>query len=343
MSTTARPESILALARSFRESRVLLTAAQLDLFTCLGRTSRTAGEVTAHLRGDPRGVTILLDALTALGLLRKVRDRYRAAPAAARLLSSDSPHNILPMLLHSASLWERWSELTGLVRGDPKSRSRACAPRGPERLGAFIEAMDAMARARAPEVVKAVRPGRARNLLDIGGASGTYTTAFLRFAPRMRATLFDLPPVMSMARRRFAAERMLDRVALVAGDFYRDPLPDGHDLALLSAIIHQNSRTQNVALYRKVRRALLPGGRLIVRDYVMSPDRTAPRDGALFAVNMLCGTPGGGTYTLREIREDLKEAGFTRVRLLRKGDDRMNGIVEAFRPGVLRPASRASA
>ena len=332
MSATARPESILALVRSFRESRVLLTAAQLDLFTYLARTPHTAGEATTHLRGDPRAVTILLDALSALGLLRKVRNRYRTAPAAAQLLSGDSPHSILPMVLHSASLWERWSELTGLVRGEPKARARAYAPRGPERMEAFIGAMDAIARAHAPEVVKAVRPGDARNLLDIGGASGTYTIAFLRSAPQMRATLFDLKPVIAMARRRLAAERVLERVTLAAGDFYRDRLPEGHDLALLSAIIHQNSRTQNVALYRKVRRALVPGGRLIVRDYVMNPDRIGPRDGALFAVNMLCGTPGGGTYTWQEIREDLKAAGFTRLRLLQKGDDRMNGIVEAFRP-----------
>jgi predicted O-methyltransferase YrrM len=199
-------------------------------------------------------------------------------------------------------------------------------------MGAFIGAMDAMARARAPELVKTIRPGDARHFLDIGGASGTYTIAFLRAAPQMRATLFDLPPVIALARRRLQAEGMLRRVTLVAGDFYRNPLPTGHDLALLSAIIHQNSRTQNAALYRKTFRALTPGGRLVVRDHIMNPDRTRPRDGALFAVNMLCGTPGGGTYTFPEVREDLKAAGFTRVRLLRKGDDRMNGIVEAFRP-----------
>lgn len=325
-------ESIPALVRGFRESRVLLTAAQLDLFTHLERTPRSAAQVTAHLRGDPRAVAILLDALAALDLLRKSGGRYRCPPAVARLLSSRSPHTILPMALHSASLWERWSELTGLVRGDPKARARAHAPRGPERMEAFIGAMDAIARVRAPELVEAVRPGEARSFLDIGGASGTYTIAFLRASPHLQATLFDLPPVIVLARRRLARQGLLRRVTLVAGDFYRDPLPERHDLALLSAIIHQNSRSQNVALYGKALRALRPGGRLIVRDHVMNPDRTRPRDGAIFAVNMLCGTTAGGTYTFREIREDLKAAGFGRVRLLQRGDDRMNGVVEALRP-----------
>ncbi len=331
MTSPARLEKILALARSFRESRVVLTAAQLDLFTYLAKAPHTAAEVTARLRGDPRAVTILLDALCALELLRKTRGRYRCPPVVAQVLSADSPQSLLPTALHSASLWERWSELTGLVRGEAKSRARAYAPRPAERMVAFIGAMDVMARARAPEFVDAVRPQVARNLLDIGGASGAYSIAFLRAVPEMRATLFDLPPVIAMARRRLTAERLLRRVTLVAGDFYRDPLPAGHDLALLSAIIHQNSRSQNVALYRKVRRALVPGGRLLIRDHVMSPDRTRPRDGALFAVNMVVGTRGGGTYTFAEIREDLTAAGFVRVRLLRRDDDRMNGIVEGFR------------
>ena len=333
MKATGRTgEALLALARNYMESRILLTAAQVDLFTFLARTPHTAAEVTAHLAGDARATAIVLDALTAMGLLRKVRGRYRCAPEIAPLLASDSPESVLPMVLHAASLWERWTELTGLVRGDEAARARAYAQRGPERMAAFIGAMHVVSRGRAPEIVKAVKPGKARALLDIGGASGTYILAFLNAVPQMRATLFDLPAVIALARERLGAAGVLDRVTLAAGDFYQDELPGGHDLALLSAIIHQNSRAENVALYRKVWRALEPGGRLVVRDHVMSLDRTAPRGGAVFAVNMLCGTPGGNVYTFNEIRAGLSAAGFARVRLIQKGDERMNGLVEAFRP-----------
>ena len=87
----------------------------------------------------------------------------------------------------------------------------------------------------------------------------------------------------------------------------------------------------NIALFRKVHDALVPGGRIVIRDHVMSPDRTAPRAGALFAVNMLVGTEEGGTFTLDEIASWLVEAGFERVRLMRSGE-RMDALVEAFRP-----------
>jgi len=168
-------------------------------------------------------------------------------------------------------------------------------------------------------------------LLDIGGGSGTYVQAFLDACPNMRATLFDLPQVIEMARRRLGDAGLLERVHLVPGSFYEDDLPGGHDLALLSAIIHMNSRDQNLELYKKILGALLPGGRLVIRDHVMSSDHTQPSGGALFAVNMLVATQGGDCYSLEEIRETLESAGFVKIRLIRSGEN-MDCLVESFKP-----------
>ena len=133
-----------------------------------------------------------------------------------------------------------------------------------------------------------------------------------------------------MAGERIKAAGLGDRVTLVPGDFYTDSLPGGHDLALLSAIIHQNGPEQNQSLYGNIFQALEPGGRIVIRDYVMSPDRTEPRDGALFAVNMLAGTEKGNTYTFEEIEEGLAAVGFTRIRLLQLQE--MSSLVEGFKP-----------
>lgn len=78
-------------------------------------------------------------------------------------------------------------------------------------------------------------------------------------------------------------------------------------------------------------RALVPGGRIVIRDHVMASDRTRPKDGAIFAVNMLVGTSGGNTYTYDEIEDGLTHAGFIRVRLLQSGEH-MDGLVEGFKP-----------
>ena len=123
---------------------------------------------------------------------------------------------------------------------------------------------------------------------------------------------------------------MLDRATLVAGNYYKDEFPGGHDLALISAIIHSNSPEQNLDLYKKTFRSLISGGRILVRDHVMNQDRTHPRDGAIFAINMLVGTSGGGTYTYKEIEDGLSRAGFTKIRLIRQGEH-MDAVVEAFK------------
>jgi hypothetical protein len=136
-----------------------------------------------------------------------------------------------------------------------------------------------------------------------------------------------------MAQRRLAAAGLDQRVRLVAGDFATDALPPGADLAWVSAIAHQNSRAQNRALFTKVCAALVPGGRIAIRDILMEEDRTRPVAGALFAVNMLVATEGGGTLTFAELREDLVAAGFAEVALARR-DEAMNSIVVARKPGA---------
>jgi len=256
---------------------------------------------------------------------------YQSKAEISLMLSGKSPQTILPMVLHMASLWKRWSRLTDIVKGGGVSDDEFDFSRNTEELRAFIGAMHSIGAPMAQKIAAVVNPDGLRSLLDVGGGSGTYTIAFLRAVAELRATLFDLPEVIEMARERLRNEGLLDRVTLVPGSFYLQEFPGGHDLALISAIIHSNSPEENLELYRKVFRSLNPGGRILVRDHVMSPDRTWPRDGAIFAINMLVGTPGGGTYTYEEIEKGLYQAGFESVRLLRQGEH-MDAVVEAFKP-----------
>jgi predicted O-methyltransferase YrrM len=330
LSAKHTEESILGSARNFMASRVLLSAAELDLFTLLAPTALTAEEIAALITAEPRGINILLDALSALGFVVKADGRYRTEPSVVPLLSADAPDSILPMVLHMGTVWHNWSNITDIVLGKTRPSLEKKGALDKDNRKAFIGAMHVVASKAAPELVASINPGEARRLLDVGGGSGTYTLAFLKAAPAMQATVFDLPPVIEMARERLQAAGMIDRVALVAGDFYRDELPPGHDLALLSAIIHQSSSKQNEALYGKIFRALDSGGRIVVRDHVMSADRTQPLEGALFAVNMLAGTDGGRTYTFDEIKDGLTAAGFTRVNLIQTRG--MFSLVEGFKP-----------
>jgi SAM-dependent methyltransferase len=226
----------------------------------------------------------------------------------------------------------RWVQLARVVKtGRPAERTPSI--RGEEGdAEAFIGAMDNVSAPVADAVVGDLEDLRYRHVLDVGGASGTWTIAFLRRSPDARATIFDLPHVMPMARQRLADAGLLDRVDLRAGDFAVDPLPTGADLAWVSAIVHMNSRAENRALFGKVKDSLVPGGTIAIRDIVMEPSRVEPPAGALFAVNMLVGTDGGGTFTLDELREDLEAGGLCQVRLARR-DPGMSSVVLADSPG----------
>ena len=323
-------EEVLRLSRDFMECQILLAGAELNLFTHLTPTPLSARELARKIGADLRGLTILLDALAAIGLVVKEEGNYSCSPPFSVLLSDDSPDSVLPLVLHMAHVQQRWSHLAEIVRG-----YRRPAPPGfhPDAgaLRAFIGAMHVIATPLAPKIVSAVHPERSRSLLDVGAAAGTYTLAFLQAVPEMRATVFDKPEVIEIARQTLEEVGMLDRVTLVAGDFYRDELPPGHDLVFVSAIIHQNSPEENRDLFSKAFRSLESGGRVVIRDHIMDPDRTRPEDGAIFAVNMLVGTAGGRTYTFDEIRQGLTEAGFVNVRFLQSGSH-MDGIVEAYKP-----------
>ncbi len=324
------PKSILEDAWCFMKSRVLFTAAELDIFTKLAGFHYTAAELARDGGWDERATTRLLDCLTALGLLTKEGSRYHLTEA-SQTLASNHPATIRPMILHLNHIWRNWSNLTDVIRQGQNDDLHKIGDWGGEVQEAFIGAMHVIGRELAEEIAAAYDAGAFKKLLDIGGASGTYTMAFLRRQPQMRAVLFDFAPVLTLAKERLAQEGFLDRVELVAGDFYTDELPGGCDLALLSAIIHQNSPAQNVALYEKINRALVPGGVVLIRDHIMDETRTQPPAGAMFALNMLVNTPGGDTYTFPEVAQTLTAAGFTDVKLVRTGE-RMDCLVEARKP-----------
>ncbi|MFZ0928767.1 MAG: methyltransferase [Syntrophobacteraceae bacterium] len=323
-------EDIMAVARAFMRSRIILTAAELDLFTSVQDSATTAENMAERSGLDRRALERVLDCLVTFGLLNKDGGVYSLTGEGA-LYSSKHPASGLPMLLHMSRLWVSWSDLTEVVQRGPGSEQKPPRQMDLDSRRAFIGAMHVIGRVLSEEIAGSLDLRGYRKLLDIGGGSGTYTIAFLRHNPQLKAILFDLKDVIPIASERLSSEGLLDRVELIAGDFYSDDLPGGCDLALLSAIIHQNSRQQNLELYRKAYRSLDPGGMLLIRDHIMDEQRTRPPEGAMFAINMLVNTHGGDTYTFREVEQGLKEAGFKDARLLRAGE-RMDCIVGAVKP-----------
>jgi (2Fe-2S) ferredoxin len=309
------PDELADTIRGYMPSRVLLTALELDLFTTVARASSppTAASLSRALGADLRATTILADALVSLGVLSKEDETYANTPTAERFLVAGARDDASTALRHNLSLWERWSTLTEVVRsGQPVDRGEMAA-RGESWTTPFIAAMHRNAALRAPMVVRAVGVEGVARLLDIGGGSGAYAISFAQASPKLHADVFDLATVVPIATGHIAAAGLSGRIHPRVGDLRSDAFGTGYDLALLSAICHMLAPDENRDLLRRVFSALSVGGRVVIQDHVMGAEKTSPRAGALFAVNMLVGTRRGATYSEAEYCDWLREAGFGEV------------------------------
>ncbi len=307
-------EAITTVGSQYMQSRILLTAIRLGLFGILGhRGPVEAGEVAEAAGADPRACAMLLDALCAMGFLAKEDGRYRVATGREDYLVPGGAHYVGDILGHHERLWDRWSKLTEVVTsGKPVPRKEAPGAREDE--GArrdFILGMANIGAQGARELVRALDPRGPMTLLDVGGGPGTYALQFAEHNPELRAVVFDLPEVVPIAEEQVAARGLGERVSAVGGDYLRDELPAGNQLALLSNIIHSLGPEANRNLFGRIFRSLEPGGRLILKDFFVERDRTGPLWPAVFSINMLVGTEEGRSYSEEEVLGWLGDAGFS--------------------------------
>ena len=313
----ALPDPLLQTIRSFWESRAILTAIELDIFTAVGNGA-SASEAAQKAGTDPRATEMLLNAIVACGLLKKRGDLYENTAVSARYLSGDGKNDSRAALMHTAHLWHTWTPLTDVVRkGGPVARAEM-PDRGSDWTEAFIAAMHRNATERAGVIVAALGADSVHRVLGVGGGSGAYSIALAQSNPDLRAEVFDLATVTPITKRHIEAAGVAGRVSTRAGDLRTDDFGQGYDLILVSAICHMLSPEENRDLIRRCYEATAPGGRTVIQDFVLEPDKTAPKSAALFSLNMLVGTDKGASYSEPEYLEWMREAGFdaaTRVRL----------------------------
>jgi (2Fe-2S) ferredoxin/precorrin-6B methylase 2 len=310
------PDDLSLMIRGYQESRVMLTALELDVFTAVG-TGATAAEVAHKISTDSRATEMLLNALAAMGMLTKTQGVFRNTPTTARHFVEGSKDNARPGLIHIANIWHRWSTLTDCVRAGTAVGYHEMVERDDTWTKPFIAAMHQNAAERAPLVVKAVGTERVERLLDVGGGSAAYSIAFAQASEALHATVLDLPTVLPLAQSHINEAGLAGRVETRAGDLRHDRFGTGFNLALVSAICHMLSPQENQDLVQRCFAALAPEGRLVIQDFILEPDKTAPKQAALFALNMLVGTPAGSTYSYEEYSAWLHEAGFLEVRHVR--------------------------
>ncbi|MCC6764283.1 MAG: methyltransferase domain-containing protein [Deltaproteobacteria bacterium] len=298
----------------YAEARILHAAVTLGLFDRLDAPGRTAAAIAAAAGTDARATELLLNALVAMRIVRKDGDLFKETDVTRTYLTTASPTSYTGYVRFDASLWPLWEHLAETVRTGAPARDPDMFQSSPEATTRFIDAMASIVAARgdARVLAETLDLGGVRRLLDLGGGPGSYAIEMVRRHPALRATIFDLPGTLAVARRHLDASGVADRIELVAGDYLRDPLPAGYDLVFLSNVIHGEDEETNRALMRKIHGALVAGGRVMIKDHVTDESGTSPAPAAIFSIAMLLFTHGRD-YAFAEIREWLLAAGFARA------------------------------
>ncbi|MBI3757944.1 MAG: methyltransferase domain-containing protein [Deltaproteobacteria bacterium] len=313
-------------ACSYWQSKILLTALRLDLFTVLADQDLSAAALTTRLGAAERGLTALLDALVALGLLTKQDHRYTNTPFARTALDRTKPSFCGYTPLFDAHCWKLWDELEDTVRSGSCPGHDSVFHADPVGTELLLRGLHADALRLAPALAARLDLRRRRRMLDLGGGAGTYAITFCQTQPGLSAVIFDLPGPLTLAYELVSAAGLTDHISLVVGDFRTATLPRGFDLVLLSNILHGQSAETNQQILSEVFAVLEPGGELVLRDVLMNEDRTTPVFGALFAVNLVLHSPAGRCYTYREVSSWLAAAGFHDLEVLET-----NAVLRAFK------------
>jgi SAM-dependent methyltransferase len=317
---------LMRLANGYAESKVLLVANELGVFTAIEGGGRKPDSLAQSCGATREGMRLLLQALAGLGLVRLKGSRYWNTKLGLEFLDARSRTSITNLLWLLNHHWSDWTGMaTAIRRGRP---GWASVTKTAEFRRRFALAMHERSHVLAPLTIKTVRmPPQAARFLDLGGGSGSYSIALAHRYPQLQGVLVD--QAVAVARRLIKEEGLGKRILLRQGDLLTKPLDSGFDFALVSNLLHDFNERENRRLLRRVHKAIRPGGKLFIVEYFLNGAGTLPAESAVFSLLMYAFTATGRTYTWEEVETWLTAVGFGRFRRRPVADS--IGTLEAVR------------
>ena len=321
MATTAAPPSadpIFDALFGYQQTAALKAGIDLGVFTAIDEGSKTAAAIAGKVGATERGVRILCDYLTTLGLLQKADGTYSLPPVAASFLSKRSQMYLGTMasFLTLPGVTDNHDHLTETIRtGKLRPNGSTVSSDNPIWLE-FARAMVPMAMPAAhaiADILGIESMGSAR-VLDIAAGHGMYGIVLAQRNPAVEVTAADWDGVLNVAQEHATAAGVAARFHKLPGDAFETSFGTGYNVALVTNFLHHFDTDQCTRFLSKVHAALAPGGQVVLAEFVPNPDRVSPPVPARFSLTMLAGTPSGDAYTLAELTSMLTVSGFSGVR-----------------------------
>lgn len=328
------PGQIVQMAGGYWVSQVLYVATRLNIFTLLEGKELTLARIVQLLDIPSASCEKLLNACCALDLLHKEDDRYRNSSLSERFLVEGKDGYLGYFVFLIGQLYTTWGGLLEAIKKDKPMNARFGKGTQISDKDArfFTLAMHSNSSLTAPHLADTVDLSHNKRLLDVGGGSGINAIVLAERNPHLEAVIYDFPAVIKVANEFIAKSKAADRIGLKAGDYNRNDLPEGFDCLLLSHILHGEGEKNSRALLKKCYDILEPSGKIIIVDFLLNEDKTAPVFSALFSLNMLLETPDGDTFSAYEITQFLKDAGFNIKEIKSLGEFSPAKVVVATKP-----------
>jgi hypothetical protein len=310
-------DRILKTGLGFFDSKTLLSAVEMGVFTELAAGALDLPSLQQRLRLHPRSARDFLDALVAMKFLERHEGRYSNTPEADRFLDRNKPTYVGGLLeMCSVRLFGHWNHLTESLRtGTPQSEGRqnndffASLYSTPEKLESFLKAMTGISLGAAKAISEKFPWGDYDTFADVGAAQGAVPVYVAKMHPHLRGIAYDLPAVQPVFEKYAREQGVAERVRFQGGDFFKDELPRA-DVIIMGHILHDWNLDEKRMLIRKAYDALPMGGAFVIHECLIDDERRENASGLLMSLNMLIETPGGFDYTGADCAGWLREAGF---------------------------------
>jgi predicted O-methyltransferase YrrM len=322
------PAHIMQVGMGFWPSKTLLSAVELGLFTELGAGALTGAEIGERLGLHARGIYDFLDGLVALHLLERDGDgaggRYRNTPETAAFLDRAKPTYIGGILeMANARLYPFWGDLTDALRtGSPQNEVKHTGKAmfdelysDEARLEQFMDAMTGVSMGNFMALAERFDFSKYKTVCDVGGATGQLSMIVAARHEHLRCISFDLPVVAPIAERKIAQAGLSDRIEVVSGDFFADPLPPA-DVITMGMILHDWNLERKMQLIRAAYDALPEGGAFIAIENLIDDARRENVFGLMMSLNMLIEFGDAFDFTGSDFAGWCREVGFRNVEVI---------------------------
>jgi ubiquinone/menaquinone biosynthesis C-methylase UbiE len=305
------------MINAHQRTEALKAAIELEVFTAIGEGNTTASAIAKRCQASERGMRILCDFLTIMGMLTKQDNEYALTLDSATFLDKRSPAYLggAVEFLSSPELLEGTKHLAEAVRqgGTAIPNDGTIGPDNPIWVK-FARAMAPMMMMPSQLIAKLVDPNADRKLkiLDIAAGHGLFGIGFAKNNPQAEIHAVDWKAVLEVAKENAQKAGVADRYNTIEGSAFDVEFGSGYDLVLITNFLHHFDPPTNETLLRKVHAALADGGRAATLEFVPNDDRVTPPDSAGFSMMMLVGTPSGDAYTFAELERMFANAGFSR-------------------------------